>query len=374
MMSMSKKALYLAGGGARGAYQAGVLKGIQHILKTTEMPFELITGVSVGSMNACIMAQNAGNFKTAVQQLEDLWCGIKGSDIYNANNFDLTKSLVRNFSLLFQRQSKSGYLIDTTPLTSFIQKNINFKKITKNIDAQIIKSLELIATCYDTQQNISFCQVNDPDFTHWQHAKHISHTTKLNTLHILASGALPLFFSPVLIDNYHFGDGSMGLIAPLRGILHARADKILTISNRQPSAYANKKPLDGVGFAQILGSLLNGLFQDNLDRDIELVDHISHMTEMVSLWNKKKHPWKNVNILHLRPTTELARIALEQEKHLSKGIVTLLKMFGPKNQSGDLMSFLLFEAPFTIELFNLGYNDTLDNTETILEFFNEETS
>ena len=97
-MSMSKKALYLAGGGARGAYQAGVLKGIQHILKTTEMPFELITGVSVGSMNACIMAQNAGNFKTAVQQLEDLWCGIKGSDIYNANNFDLTKSLVRNFS------------------------------------------------------------------------------------------------------------------------------------------------------------------------------------------------------------------------------------------------------------------------------------
>jgi NTE family protein len=368
---MSKKALYLAGGGARGAYQAGVLKGIYSILKTTEVPFELITGVSVGSMNACIMAQNAAHFKTAVEQLEDLWCSIKGSDIYNASRYDLTKSLMRNFGLLFKGQIKSGYLIDTTPLTHYIQKNINFKKITKNIDAQIIKNIELIATCYDTQQNISFCQVNDPDFTHWQHAKHISHTTKLNTDHILASGALPLFFSPIIIDNYHFGDGSMGLSAPLRGILHSRADQILVISNRQPAAYANKKPLPGIGFAQILGSMLNGLFQDNLDRDIEIVDHISNMTDMVSMWNKKKLPWKNVPILHLRPTTDLAHMALDNESHLTEGITTLLKLFGNKPQSGDLISFLLFEAPFTSELFHLGYNDTLDNTETILAFFND---
>ena len=142
MIGMSKKALYLAGGGARGAYQAGVLKGIQHILKTTEMPFELITGVSVGSMNACIMAQNAGNFKTAVQELEDLWCHIQGSDIYNSNNLDLTRSFIRNVGLLFQGESKSGYLIDTTPLAQYTSKKILI--LRKSPKTLMPKSLKIL--------------------------------------------------------------------------------------------------------------------------------------------------------------------------------------------------------------------------------------
>lgn len=368
---MIKKGLFLAGGGARGAYQAGALKALYHILKTPAVPFDLITGVSVGSVNACILAQNADDFQRASEQLEELWCTIQPSNIYNANHFDLTKSLFRNFGLAFLERRKSGYLLNTEPLHDFLKSQVNFKKISKNIQKQSIKMLEVIATCYDTQQSYSFCQVNDPDFSHWQHAKHISSTTDIRIDHILASGSLPLFFSPIEIENNYYGDGSMGLISPLRGIIHTKADKILIISNRHAANLTTRKTPSDIGFARILGTMLNGLFGDNLDRDIEVVNHLNEITNMVSIWNKKKSPWKEIQTMHLRPNTDLAKIALKNQQHLPGALKTLLAIFGGNNQSGDLMSFLLFQSDFTTELFNLGFDDTLENSESILEFFKD---
>ena len=368
---MMKKGLYLAGGGARGAYQAGVLKGIYTILKTPHIPFDIVTGVSVGSANACILAQHADHFHEAVAQMEDLWCHVQPSNIYNANHFDITKSLIRNLGLIFLARRKSGYFLDTEPLHGFLKEQLNFKKISKNIQKQSLKMLEIICTCYDTQQNFSFCQENDPDFTHWQHYKHISSTTDINLEHVLASGALPLFFSPIKIEQRHYGDGSMGLISPLRGIVHSKADKVLIISNRHPINVAEKRILPEIGFAQVLGSMLNGLFQDNLDRDIEVINHVNEITQMVSIWNKHKSLKKEVQTMHLRPNIDLSKIALKNQAYLPGGLKTLFNFFGGNTTSGDLMSFLLFQSNFTSELFHLGFDDTLENSEDIVAFFKD---
>lgn len=366
---MSKCGLYLAGGGARGAYQAGVLKAIHHILKTPNIPFELITGVSAGSGNACILAQNADHFKKAIEELEDLWCNIKSNSMFKSNKMDITKSLMRNLGILFMERSHSGFLLDNTPLGQLLGDRINFKKISKNIAQGKIKMLEIIATCYDTQLNYSFCQQNDPDFDYWQHYKHTAITTEIKLEHVLASGALPLFFPPQKIDNNYFGDGSMGLISPLRGLVNTKADKILIISNRHAMNIRDKTTLIEVGFSQILGTMMNSLFQDNLDRDIEILNHMNQISERSWVWNKKQTSWKNIKTLHLRPNIDLSKIALKNYSYLPSGIKALLGLFGGAKQSGDLTSFLLFEAPFTQEIFNLGFDATLDMSEEILEFF-----
>lgn len=367
---MSKIGLYLAGGGARAAYQAGVIKAIYTILKTPSIPFEMISGVSAGGGNACILAQNADNFKRATQELEDLWCNIKSHNMYNANNLDITKSVLRNMGIMFSEQGKSGYLLDNEPLRQLLKQKINFKKVSKNIDNKKLKMLEIICTCYNSQLNYSFCQQNDPDFSHWQHYKHLSITENINIDHVLASGALPLFFAPVAINNNFYGDGSMGLISPLRGLVHSKAEKILVISNRHAMNIDNSVTLTNIGFSQILGTMLNSLFQDNLDRDIEILNHLNEISEMISLWNKRHSPWSHVQTLHLRPTHDISKLAIKHHQHLPRGLKALLSMFGGSQQSGDIMSFLLFEPPFTQELFQLGYDTTLEISEEVLNFFN----
>lgn len=367
---MSKIGLYLAGGGARGAYQAGVIKAIYQILKTPSVPFEMITGVSAGSGNACILAQNADNFKRATQELEDFWCNIKSHHMYNANNLDITKSVLRNMGIMFNESNKSGYLLDNEPVREFLKQKINFKKISKNIENKKLKMLEIICTCYNSQINFSFCQHNDPDFTHWQHYKHISVTENINLDHVVASGSLPLFVAPVTINDNFYGDGSMGLIAPLRGLVHTKAEKILIISNRHAMNIENSAHLTHIGFSQILGTMLNSLFQDNLDRDIEIVNHLNEISDMVSMWNKRHSPWKDIRTLHLRPNNDIAKLALKHHQCLPNGLKALLGMFGGNQQSGDLMSFLLFEPPFTQEIFQLGYDTTLEISEDVLDFFN----
>ena len=368
---MSKNALYLSGGGARSAYQAGVIKGIYNILKTKHVPFELITGVSAGCVNACILAQHADNFAKAVQEMEVLWSTVRSADIFTTNHYEITKSVMRSLGLLFLERRKAGYLLDTKPLRTYLNQHINFDKIKTNIAAGLIKNLEIICACYDTQQNISFCQQNDPEFKHWHHYKHISNTTDITVDHLLASGSLPLFFSPIIIDDKFFGDGSMGLISPLRGSINLKAKKILIISSRHPLGMVERSKLVTIGFSQILGGMLNGLFQDNLDRDIEIVNQMNEIQGMVAAWNRKNTSWHEVSTLHLRPSVDLAKVAIEHYASMPKAIKTLLSFFGAGQQSGDLTSFLLFEASFTTELFNIGYNETLENSEEIIQFFNE---
>ena len=368
---MTKIALYLAGGGARGAYQAGILKAISQILNVKKLPFSMVIGTSVGSLNAAIMAQYADDFPLAVDKLVDLWSNIQCENIFKTHNYDVGKSVLRNLSGLFLKGPRSGHLLDTLPLHTFIKDHINFEQITKNIDNKHLEAMEVISHCYDTQQTVSFLQHNNPTITDWIYPRHISHNTKLDMSHILASTALPLFFPVIKINGYHYGDGGMGLISPLRGATRFNMEKILILGTRQSPTVNNNEHLQrtDIGLAQILGNMLSGLFLDNLDRDLEMLHKMNEIARLLSMWKKRSSPWRPIESLHLRPSSDVAEIAQDAYHTMPTVLRFMLNLLGAQQHSGDLLSFLLFETEFTQKLIELGYQDTLQSRDVISAFF-----
>ena len=369
---MRKIALYLAGGGARGAYQAGVLKAVDHILQVKRIPFSVVSGVSVGSINACVLAENADDFSIGVEKLNALWRDIHCHKIYNASNFALSKSLLRNLSMMCIKQRQPGYLLNTRPLREFIETNVDFKKLNQNIADEHLETIEIIANCYETQQTLSFYNHGNNGFEDWHYPRHASLKVELNSNHILASSALPLFFPTININGYHYGDGSMGLVSPLRGSIRFQVDKILILGTRQVARFNYEEEpakADGIGFAHILGGMLNGLFMDNLDRDIEMVNRMNEIARLLSMWKKRYSSWRPVQTLHLRPSRDMAQVAEENYHHMPAFLRMTLNLLGARSQSGDLLSFLLFEPGFTTELIKLGYQDTIDSAAEVEAFF-----
>ena len=368
---MTKFALYLAGGGARGAYQAGVLKAISEILPNKAIPFSMVSGVSVGSINAAIIAQYADNFAEGVDKLIDLWSSIHCQQIFNASNYELSKSLLRNAAHLVVKQNRAGYLLDTKPLHHFIHKNVDFEQIKQNIDNGLIETLEVLSNCYETVRTTSFYQHSNPQFEDWHYPRHISQRAQITQKHILASSALPLFFPPVKIDGLHYGDGSLGLVSPLRGALRFNVDKILILGTRRLPVVHNHEHIGNgdVGFAQVLGNMLNSMFQDNLDRDIETVNRMNDIARLLSMWKKRQSPWRPIETLYIRPSEDLAEIAEARYKSMPTLLRFLLNLMGARSHSGDLLSFLLFEEQFSTKLIENGYNDGISARKTILSFF-----
>lgn len=370
---MRKIALYLAGGGARGSYQAGVLKAVSQILNTKITPFSHISGVSVGSINAAILAQYANDFGAGVEKLTDLWQNIHCDNIFHAKNYDLSASILRNLSHFFVKGPRPTHLLETSPLTNFLTTHIDFQRIEENIKSNILDTLEIITHCYETQQTISFYQHNLPDFEDWYYPRHISRATSIDMSHVLASSSLPLFFPPINIHGMHYGDGSMGLVSPLRGTIRFKVDKILIIGTRQIHSVDDVEKLKSrdISFAHVLGSMLNGLFLDNLDRDVELVNRMNEISHLLSVWKRRTAPWRPVETLHLRPSADIAKIAQADYHAMPKLLRFLLNVLGAQSHSGDLLSFLLFESTFTKDLIDLGYHDTMQSADQVVRFFKE---
>lgn len=369
---MPKKALYLAGGGARGAYQAGVLKAIGHILQVKTLPFDMITGVSVGSINAALLAENADDFPTALEKLEMIWGDVHCQQIYKASNFALGKSVLRNMGSMMISKSQSSHLLDTTPLKQNITDTIDFSRIAQNINDNNLQTLEIICNCYETRQTISFYAHHHPEFTDWEYPRHRSERAVFQEKHILASSALPLFFPTVPIEGFHYGDGSVGLAAPLRGIVRFQVDKVMIIGTRALPTFIDQQNLRHHGdipFSHILGNMLNALFMDNLDSDIDMMNRMNEIATLLSMWKKRHSPWRPITTFHLRPSKELGPLASIHFKALPTLLRVLLNFLGEKKQSGDLLSYLLFEQDFTRELLELGFQDTINNAKEVITFF-----
>lgn len=369
---MVQRALYLAGGGARGAFQAGALKAIGQILQVKTLPFEVLTGVSVGSINSVVLAENADDFPNALEKLETFWSEVQCQQIYKASNYELSKSVLRNLSTLIIKQRESGHLLDSAPLRQMLEDNIDYARIDNNIKEGYLKVFEVITACYETHQTISFYNHQDTEFVDWHYPRHSSQRTIIQTEHILASSALPLFFPTTSIDGLHYGDGSMGLVAPLRGPIRFNVDKIMILGTRELPE--NTPPIaetkQEIPFAHILGAMLSGIFLDNLDRDIEMVNRMNDIATLLSMWQKRRSPWRPIQTVHFRPSRSMTSVVEKHYTAMPALLRYLLHVLGGKKKSGDLLSFLLFEKEFTREIFDLGYKDTINNSTQVEQFFN----
>src|SRR5690606_37386063 len=233
--SLMKKALFLTGGGARGAYQAGVLKAIADITLSENMPVPILSGVSTGSINAAFIAARADHFATATYQLVDLWSHIRCEDIYHVSNASLLKAAMRSLTeVVFHVNPKEGhYFLDSAPLKALLERSIDFRRINQNIHNNLLSALEITTLCYDNADSVSY--YNTQSMVKDKHKfRYRSVLSELQLSHVMASTAIPLFFPSVNINGMHHGDGSLRNNHPLRSAIGLGAESIMIIGVKEP--------------------------------------------------------------------------------------------------------------------------------------------
>jgi NTE family protein len=367
-----KKAIFLSGGGARGAYQAGVLKCISDILGGGQFPADILSTVSAGAINGAHIAMHAEDFRLGTNNLVKLWGSLSSEQIFRAGNLSLMKSVARNMaSMLFHMNLKGGqHLLDTQPLEALLREHIDFDRIKQNIDKGLLSAFEVATTCFESAQTISFVHSQDPN-AGWRKIRHYSQSTPILCEHIMASSAFPMFFPAENIDNLHYGDGGLRHSSPLRASIKLGADAILIIGTRKTpdiDLLNNPRPIADINFSKILGMLFNA-FLDNLDRDLEHMNTINQNYELMNAETRGKSQWRELKVLNITPSVDLAKIAEQKEVAMPFLLRYLMDAFGEKEQSGDFLSFLLFESAYTGDLIEIGYNDTMQKKDEVEEFF-----
>jgi NTE family protein len=373
-----KVALILTGGGARAAYQVGVLRALSELLpKDAHTPFPIICGTSAGSINATILAVDASNFRYAVRRLVMVWKNFHAHHVYHADIFGTFRNSARwVFSALtggrLRSSSKTVSLLDNAPLAALLRKHVDFDAIQRSIDAGDLTALSVTCSGYSSGQSVTFYQ-GHPDLQNWQRARRIGVAMPIELDHLLASSALPFIFPPMRINREYFGDGSMRQIAPVSPALHLGADRLLVIGvGRQ--LQPNAERIQGGTYptlAQIAGHALNSIFLDSLEVDLERLQRINRTIGLIpeAVRKQANYPLHQVEFRVVAPSEELEKIAAEYSHELPRTIRMLLFFVGGTHHSGsNLLSYLLFEKSYCRELIKLGYKDTMARKDDLLAF------
>lgn len=367
----SRIGLVLAGGGARGAYQVGVLKAIAQLTNAKVSPFPIITGVSVGAINAVALASRAKGFDEGVSWLEDLWSNLHARDIYRTDAASVCLCglhwlLTIAFGGLGIRSPNA--LLNAAPLRQLLERTIDFANVTKAIESGPLDALAITASSYADGRAKTFFQGSGA-FDGWSRARRDGVPTTINIDHVLASTALPFIFRPREVDGEYLGDGAVRLTAPLSPAIRLGARKILVIANRDENRDARAAGDGPPNIGDIVGYLLDVLFNDNLNADVERIKRIN---ETLSLLPKEKRgltPLREIEVRTIRPSVDLRDIAGQHAASLPWTIRMLLRSIGAWGPDWRVASYLLFEPPYCRALIDLGYQDAMDQRDELREFF-----
>jgi NTE family protein len=364
--------LVLTGGGARAAYQAGVVKAVRDILgNPSRNPFPILVGTSAGAINAACLAALADNFAAAVTKLLSFWEEMRCEHIYRTDAWSIVKSGARWLgSMMLVSRGNPVSLLDNTPLRELLEKNLRLERIQAHLDSGALYAVCVTASGYTSGQSVSFFQ-GGSGLEGWERNQRIGAAVSLKVDFLLASAALPFLFPAVKLHREYFGDGSMRQIAPVSPALHLGADRVLIVgSGRQSGAEARARSNVYPSLAQIAGHALNSIFLDSLMVDIERLERINRTLKLVSPEAMKDSQLRPVKVLFITPSQPLEHIAARFVHELPRSVRFLLRPTGALNRSGsNLASYLLFEASFCRALIELGYEDTLRREAEVREFF-----
>jgi len=369
-------ALVLTGGGARAAYQVGVLLAISKLAgkQRRRNPFPIICGTSAGAINAVGLACQADNFGRAVTTLASFWRNMKAGDIYRTDPIGVGAAGARwlsalAFGWLLGRPPRS--LLDNAPLHSLLQRNMDLTGIDRAIRRGALHAISISASGYDSGQHINFFQAAG-DTSPWHRSQRIGVKTELSISHLLASSAIPFIFPAIRINREFFGDGSMRQIAPLSPAIHLGAERLLIVGAPRRDEHRERLHNDDYpSLAQIAGHALSSIFLDGLAVDIERVERINRTLSAIpeDLRQASGIKLRPIDTLVISPSERIDRIAAEHAHTLPWPIKLLLGGIGAMNRRGGaLTSYLLFEKPFTRKLIDLGYADTLARAGEIGDF------
>lgn len=380
--------LVLTSGGARGAYQAGAIKAlaqIQYKEDKKEIPYTVLSGISAGSLNATFLAAQAQDFKSAADQLADLWSHINAQDIFETDTLTLARTSLAWLSDLglgaWIGTGRSKSLLVTAPLERLIKSKVSFNQIESNLQSGLLRGLAITATNYHTGTTVTFYD-GVKEIEPWIRTTHLAVRSKIEQQHVMASSAIPIFFPAVYLDGAYYGDGCVRMNTPLSPSVHLGADKIIAIGVRHQKMITSANELkdpniknilsDGYPhLAQVGGVLLNSMFLESLEGDIERMQRINQTLSIIPDEVVKNHPSKlrKIPILALKPSQDLSTLLSEVMQDFSYPIRHLLKGLGASDDNGlDLLSYLAFDSAYTSRLVTLGYEDTLKERQNIIEF------
>jgi NTE family protein len=375
-MERQKIGLILTGGGARAAYQVGVLKAIADFSpRRGPNPFSIICGTSAGAMNAVTLAVNAQHFRKGVRYLLGIWNNARVEDIYRADALGVmlnSGKWIAGLVLSIAGSNRNNHvsLLDNRPLATFLEKTLPCEKIQENIDAGLLYALSITASGYGSGHSVTFFQ-GVKEISPWQRARRVGIPTKISIEHLLASSAIPFAFPAVHINREYFGDGSMRQIAPISSALHLGADRVLVVGVIHQSEDVQKRiRMDEYpSLAQVAGHALDSIFLDSMEIDLERLLRINNTVSLIPELARTGISLRHVDVLVISPSQPLDKIAERYIRHLPWPIRLLLRSAGVMRRNGaNLVSYLLFERAYCAALIELGYRDALKKKEEILSF------
>ena len=373
-----KIGLILTGGGARAAYQVGVLKAIAEFMpRRARNPFQIICGTSAGALNAVTLAVNAQHLRKGVKYLLGIWTNAQVSDIYRSDALGVLKNSSRwvaglVLSLLGINRMHHISLLDNGPLAKFLEQALPSDKIQENIDAGALHALSITASGYGSGHSVTFYQ-GVPGIQPWKRARRLGVETKIGIEHLLASSAIPFLFPAVLIHREYFGDGSVRQIAPISSALHLGADKVLLMGAwHADDEEGRRHRMDTYPtLAQIAGHALDSIFLDGLEVDLERLERINKSLSLIPEELRLATNMRHIDVLVITPSQPLEKVAERHIQRLPWTIRLLLRSAGVMRRSGaNLVSYLLFDKHYCQALIDLGYQDALKRREEILKFLN----
>jgi NTE family protein len=386
-----RNALVLMGGGARTAYQAGVLHAVSTILSlqggaaNAQFPFKILVGTSAGALNAAFLASRASEGLQAFAQLANFWTTLRSSQVYKLKvPMWIRSSRIAAALFLSQHMRAQQALLDNTPLVDTLHRAISLSRIEQAIQDKTLRALAVTASSYSSGVHWTFCQMaagRQSDL--WSRPGRRAEFQPITIEHLMASSAIPFLFpsTPLWVDGHpeFFGDGSMRQSSPLSPALHLGAGKVLVIGVGQPeragfaggnSASVSGRPTLGA----IAGHAMASVFQDTLQADVEQAQRVSKTVRQMPREIAAVMPYRPVDILAIAPSQSLDALAQVHASELPAGTYNALAGLGALGAKGSpggaaLASYLLFEPGFVKALMALGEHDAYARKDELINFF-----